>query len=125
MDDATRKPFVGEPVHYVSFGTPGGEYRSRCRAAFITELGQWVTVNTEPRASYDRSEGRPIRYAEQWFYADAAALFVMNPTGVFFNGAGPVACKHDELPPRDRIVAGERAEHLPGTWHWPDEWCTS
>lgn len=120
-----RKPFVGEPVHYVSFGTPGGEYTSRCRAAFITELGQWVTVASTKRVSYSESEGRPIRDTVQWFYTDAAALFVMNPTGVFFSGAGPVACKHDELPPRDKIAHGERAEHLPGTWHWPDEWCTS
>lgn len=111
MDDVTRKPTVGEVVHYVSFGTPGGEYQSRCRAAFISELGQWVTVNTEPRASYDKSEGRAIRYAEQWYYSDAAALFVVNPTGVFFNGAGPVGCKHDE------------SERAGGTWHWPDERC--
>lgn len=37
--DVTR-PHVGDQVHYVSFGTPGGEYSSRCRAAFVTEVGQ-------------------------------------------------------------------------------------
>ena len=124
MDDATRKPFINEQVHYVSFGTPGGEYRPRCRAAIITEVGQWVTVRTEKRESFSTSEGFPIRDLEQWFLPDAVALVVLNPTGMFFNGAGPVPCKHDELPPRDRIVAGERTEHNGGTWHWPDEWCS-
>jgi hypothetical protein len=29
---------VGRVVHYVSYGTPGGEYASECRAAVITEV---------------------------------------------------------------------------------------
>lgn len=109
--DLTR-PHVGDQVHYVSYGTPGGEYTSRCRAAFVTEVGQWVTVETTPRESYDKSEGRPIRHAEQWFYSDAVALCVLNPTGVFFGGgAGPgtVACLHNG------------SEHTGGTWHWVGE----
>lgn len=32
------EPSIGRIVHYVSYGTPGGEYTSRCRAAIITEL---------------------------------------------------------------------------------------
>lgn len=111
------KPRVGDHVHYVSYGTPGGEYHSLCRAAIIAEVGQWVTVETETPPSSDRSEGRPIRTLEQWWYAEACALAVINPTGVFFNGAGAVACKRDELPPPDKIVSGERATYLPGTWH--------
>lgn len=31
-------PSVGRIVHYVSYGTPGGEYTSECRAAIITEV---------------------------------------------------------------------------------------
>lgn len=29
------KPTVGRIVHYVSYGTPGGEFKSECRAAII------------------------------------------------------------------------------------------
>jgi hypothetical protein len=36
MDDP--QPSVGRIVHYVSHGTPGGEYASECRAAIITEV---------------------------------------------------------------------------------------
>lgn len=114
------KPSVGRIVHYVSYGTPGGEYHSACRAAVITEVGQWITVETSEPPSFDRSEGRPIRVLEQWFYSDACALAVLNPTGVFFNGAAGVACKHDELPPPDKIAAGERTTYHGGTWHWPE-----
>jgi hypothetical protein len=101
MSDPT--PTVGRIVHYVSYGTPGGEYPSVCRMAHITEIGAWITVATSPAESYSRSEGRPIRIAEQWFYADACALQVVNPTGLFFN-----ACRHDE------------DTKTPGTWHWPE-----
>jgi hypothetical protein len=51
------KPSVGRVVHYVSYGTPGGEYLSECRAAIVTE------TNT----------------------SDTVGLAVMNPTGMFFN----------------------------------------
>jgi len=53
------KPSVGRIVHYVSYGTPGGEYKSECRAAVITEVDD------------DRVVG----------------LCVLNPTGQFFNRA--------------------------------------
>jgi hypothetical protein len=49
---------IGHVVHYVSYGTPGGEYDQTCRAAIVT------------------ADGR---------YADTLHLFVMNPTGVFLN----------------------------------------
>lgn len=51
-------PSVGRIVHYVSYGTPGGEYTSQCRAAVIT-------------ATYEGTQ--------------AVDLAVLNPTGMFFN----------------------------------------
>ncbi len=105
-------PSVGRIVHYVSYGTPNGEYQAECRAAVITEVGQWVTVAETAADSYSRSEGRPIRTVEQWYYSDAVALTVFNPTGVFFNGAGPVACKYHEPTPGSGPAGG--------TWHWPE-----
>jgi hypothetical protein len=104
----SQKPSVARMVHYVSFGTPKGEYTSMCRAAVITEVGQWVTVETNKPISLSKSEGRPIRVQEQWWFNDAVALAVLNPTGMFFNGSGTVACRHDET------------EHAGGTWHWPE-----
>lgn len=64
-----QKPSVGRTVHYVSYGTPGGEYTPECRAAIVTAL--------------------PNPY-----YADqgALALCVLNPTGMFFNSG----IEHDE-----------------------------
>lgn len=50
-------PSVGRIVHYVSYGTPGGEYASQCRAAVVTEVAGEGTVS----------------------------LAVLNPTGTFFN----------------------------------------
>lgn len=52
-----QEPTVGRVVHYVSYGTPGGEYPSVCRAAHVTEVGQDGSVS----------------------------LCVLNPTGLFFN----------------------------------------
>lgn len=53
----TTAPSVGRTVHYVSYGTPGGEYQSRCRAAIITDVHDEHSV----------------------------ALAVLNPSGMFFN----------------------------------------
>lgn len=52
------KPSVGRIVHYQSYGTPGGEYKSLPRAAVITEV-----------------------------HGDAShvSLCILNPTGLFFN----------------------------------------
>jgi hypothetical protein len=50
-------PTVGRIVHYVSYGTPGGEYQSVCRAAIITAVTDMFSVD----------------------------LAVMNPEGMFFN----------------------------------------
>ena len=50
-------PAVGRIVHYVSYGTPGGEYTSQCRAAIITAVHGPFLVD----------------------------LAVLNPEGMFFN----------------------------------------
>lgn len=50
-------PSVGRIVHYRSYGTPGGEFASVCRAAIITEV------------------------IDQWH----VSLCAVNPTGLFFN----------------------------------------
>lgn len=57
-------PSVGRIVHYVSYGTPGGEYTSQCRAAIVTEVHQGIEA--------DRRAG-------------LVSLAVLNPEGMFFN----------------------------------------
>lgn len=52
-------PSVGRVVHYTSYGTPGGEYTSECRAAIITDVS-------------------PVDDT-------CVSLCVVNPTGLFFN----------------------------------------
>lgn len=63
------KPTIGRIVHYVSYGTPGGEYTSECRAAVVTE----------------------VRYPDL-DDPQTVGLCVLNPTGMFFNRTTP----HDE-----------------------------
>lgn len=50
-------PTVGRVVHYVSHGTPGGEFGKECRAAIVTQVGKTQGV---------------------------VGLAVLNPTGLFF-----------------------------------------
>jgi len=53
------KPSVGRVVHYVAYGTPGGEFPAGiCRAALITECDTATS---------------------------AVGLCVLNPTGQYFN----------------------------------------
>ncbi|MGE5827231.1 MAG: hypothetical protein ACM30G_02565 [Micromonosporaceae bacterium] len=98
------KPSVGRIVHYVSYGTPGGEYKSQCRAAIVAG----VPVGVLPLVDGE--------HAEEWD-SDAVVcdLAVLNPTGLFFH-----RCPQDELPPADKIMPGERATYRGGTWHWPE-----
>lgn len=53
-----QTPSVGRIVHYVSYGTPNGEYESTCRAAIITDVND---------------------------AGDQVSLAVLNPTGMYFN----------------------------------------
>lgn len=66
------KPSVGRIVHYVSYGTPGGEYSSQCRAAIVTEI----------------QDGDDE--------AETVGVAVFNPTGMFFNQV-----PHDESEIKD------------------------
>jgi hypothetical protein len=64
------KPSIGRIVHYVSYGTPGGEYRSECRAAVVTEVEPGRAVNPATGQETDMH---------------LVGLCVLNPTGLFFN----------------------------------------
>jgi len=57
-------PTIGRIVHYRSFGSAGGEYRSVCRAAIVT---QGVSHPDDT--------------------AQVISLCVLNPTGMFFDNA--------------------------------------
>lgn len=72
-----QKPTIGRIVHYQAYGTPGGEFKSQPRAAVITD----VHADT-----------------------DEISVFVMNPTGVFFNRVKLMAEPtpgHANWPPRE------------------------
>lgn len=69
------KPSIGRIVHYVSYGTPGGEYLSRCRAAVVTEVAE------NPRSDTEESTVGPA---------------VLNPTGLFFRTLAEGGCRQDE-----------------------------
>lgn len=58
-----NRPYIGEMVHYVSYGTPGGEYQSKCRAAVVTEVLGKVPADANTYVS----------------------LAVLNPSGLFFD----------------------------------------
>lgn len=64
------QPTIGAIVHYVSYGTPGGQYSSVCRAAVITEVGPWPGGISE---------------ADKHNIAVPVGLAVLNPEGMFFN----------------------------------------
>lgn len=121
-----QKSSVGRMVHYVSYGSPlradGSQaFTSQCRAATITEVGQWIAVATHEPVSFDRSEGRPIREVEQWFFDDALALEVANPTGTFFNlGVRYDPAMRDGMPVGVGTDLCDGREHAGGTWHWPE-----
>lgn len=59
-------PTVGRIVHYVSYGTPNGEYQPEHRAAIVTEV-----------IEYDEGDERNH---QQYVH-----LCVINPAGFFFN----------------------------------------
>lgn len=104
------KPTVGRIVHYVSYGTPGGEYKSECRAAIITEVPEGVA--------------NPL----------TVGLCVLNPTGQFFNRSVPyhdgsgdpgdpqcvVRDQHEKGPFRYCPCGWTEPALRGGTWHWPE-----
>ena len=66
MSKPEQVPSVGRVVHYWSYGTPGGEYRSEARAAVVTQVvGEDGVVG----------------------------LAVLNPMGLFFNPAVPYSAE--------------------------------
>lgn len=99
-----RKPRVGDVVHYVSYGTPDGEYGRECRAAIVTEVTQ-VEVNEQDPAG----DGT---------YRQAVGLMVANPTGQFFNRG--VLFHEGHRPDADEpsALCNGLCCHG-GTWHWP------
>lgn len=65
MSSDTPAPTVGRIVHYVSYGTPGGEFTSECRAAIVAAIPEML--------SEQRNDGSVVD------------LVVFNPQGLFFN----------------------------------------
>lgn len=61
-------PRVADRVHYVSYGTPGGEYASQCRAAIVAGVPNVDLPVLTP-------DGPALQLD----------LCVLNPTGLFFN----------------------------------------
>ncbi|MFJ5532478.1 hypothetical protein [Streptomyces sp. NPDC093261] len=115
------KPAVGRIVHYVSHGTPGGEYGKECRAAIITAVPKHLPGSMEPL------DGCPNGTQDHW----VVGLAVLNPTGAFFNtevryhdGAeqpGDPGCDAAHGSPFRYCGCGwAEAEHAGGTWHWPE-----
>jgi len=84
-------PSVGRIVHYVSYGTPGGEYPATCRAAVV------AAVHGLPNHE-DLAPGESVSFAEH------VDLVVLNPEGLFFN---------HRVPQNEPLKPG-------GTWHWPE-----
>lgn len=88
------KPSIGQTVHYVSYGTPGGEYIPQCRAAIVTEV--------TPVQGDDAAQADIENWDEDQRYR--VSLAVLNPTGLFF----VVRLWRDDAAKRS------------GTWHWPE-----
>lgn len=64
---------VGDNVHYVAYGTPGGEYPAGAhRAAIFTEVDEMFTSDQ----------------------VQTVGLCVLNPTGMFFNQHVPYSEHH-------------------------------
>jgi hypothetical protein len=108
---STPAPSVGRIVHYVSYGTPGGEYSKDCRAAIITGV---------PPAGTGGDDRETVQLA------------VLNPTGMHFNTAyhdeggetpGTAECPDPSShgSPHGYCSCGWiEASHAGGTWHWPE-----
>jgi hypothetical protein len=93
-----QKPSVGRVVHYVSYGTPGGEYSRECRAAIITEVAK----------EHTSSHG---------VLAPRVGLCVMNPTGLFLNQGVALDLGAPDNAGGTNLCDG--LDYAGGTWHWP------
>lgn len=102
-------PTVGRAVHYVSYGTPGGEYGQRCRAATVTEVGAWIDQEVT-------EDGPGLRTVRQRWDRRALSLHVANPTGLFFREAAVLGDGEDAT--TETHMCGGLA-YPGGTWHWP------
>lgn len=70
---AEQVPSIGRVVHYVAYGTPGGEFPAGAhRAAIITEVYATPTRENLDHVSTD------------------VGLCVLNPTGLFFHQRTPL-----------------------------------
>lgn len=88
-----QTPSIGRVVHYVAYGTPGGEYRAGAhRAAVVTDV-------TPTGASDGTLTVREIQQREM-----SVSICILNPTGMFFAQNVP----YDEHGMQ------------PGSWHWPE-----
>jgi hypothetical protein len=109
MTTEHTRPSVGRIVHYVSYGTPGGEYGKECRAAIVNEVPEGVE--------------NPL----------TVGLCVLNPTGMFFNRTVPYDDGGETPGAPDCPDSGAHgnpfrychcgwieASHTGGTWHWPE-----
>jgi len=96
-----QTPSVGRIVHYVSYGTPGGEYRSECRAAIITAI---------PSIQIDQFGGVPKE--------PIVDLCVLSPAGTLFT----FGCDHHEgdIGADAAGVEITGRSYRGGTWHWPE-----
>lgn len=109
------KPTVGRIVHYTSYGTPGGEYPSVCRAAIVTAVDEYQPPGPDGK------------------FVGHVSLAVLNPEGMFFNrsvlyddgaetpGAPdcPAISTHGN-PFRYCQCGWIEAKPRGGTWHWPE-----
>lgn len=93
MQIEPRSPRVGDRVHYVSHGTPGGEYLKECRAADVTEVPPGVT---NPQT---------------------IGLCVLNPGGLFFNRSN-TRDDGQMLAAGPTSLCGA-LDYRGGSWHWP------
>jgi hypothetical protein len=74
-----EKPSIGRIVHYVAYGTPGGEFPAgACRAAVITEIGVGVASTGGPDPD------------------ERVGVMVANPSGLYFNHG--IAHDEDKAP---------------------------
>jgi hypothetical protein len=106
-------PIIGDTVHYVAYGTPGGEYAQACRAATVTQLGGWIDVHESlfPIATPDEPDDHGMyRTLRQRWDPTALGVCVLNPGGMFFNTIIPFG--------EGDIIDGKRTDMCSGA-QWP------